>query len=436
MTTKVELKSALEGKLTELKTAVDSLEMPIDDNGTVHLKQEDVTAINTLKSEVKEIRGLMGIDSDIKSVEDFLKGDTNAGNRSFGGEAQVKDIASMLLESDEFKDMVGRGSSTMRDAVQINRANITAGYVKAAGDPLWTGLEYEGGNNFAPRNVGSVTQDLGVFNRIQQPQRVRDLFPVTRTNANYVEYLKVLGLVENGGRGNANVVAEYAGGNFGLKPESNIMFANDSAPIRTIAHWTAAHRNVLADKPQLRSIIDQELMYGLALVEDDQLLNGNGTGENLLGLLNQPDTQSYTTAVGEQKTDAVRRAMTKAALAMFPATGIILHPNDWEDIELQKAAGDGHYMVAQSVQVGAQGTLWRLPVVETPVIPEGTFLTGAFGQAARILDREQANIRVAEQHADFFIRNAIVILAEERLGLAVPRPEGLVIGTFEAPTTP
>ena len=44
----------------------------------------------------------------------------------------------------------------------------------------------------------------------------------------------------------------------------------------------------------------------------------------------------------------------------------------------------------------------------------------------------EGNIRVAEQHSDFFIRNAVAILAEERLALAVKRPESFVEVEFDA----
>ena len=93
-------------------------------------------------------------------------------------------------------------------------------------------------------------------------------------------------------------------------------------------------------------------------------------------------------------------------------------------------AGDGQYMLVTNIAIGAQTQVWRQPVVETVAITEKTFLTGAFGLGAQLYDREQANIRVADQHADFFIRNAIVVLCEERLALAVKRPEAFVKGTF------
>ena len=87
-------------------------------------------------------------------------------------------------------------------------------------------------------------------------------------------------------------------------------------------------------------------------------------------------------------------------------------------------------MLATNVAVGAETQAWRQPVVDSPAMPEGTFLTGAWGLGAQLYDREQGSIRVADQHADFFIRNAVAILAEERLALAVKRPESFVKGTF------
>ena len=130
------------------------------------------------------------------------------------------------------------------------------------------------------------------------------------------------------------------------------------------------------------------------------------------------------------KADAIRRAATLAFLAYYEPTGVVLHPNDWEDIELAKDT-NGQYLVAVSVALGGEPKLWRIPVVETPAIPEGTALVGAFGTGAQLYDREQASIRISEQHSDFFVRNAIVVLAEQRLALAVKRPEAFVKVNFD-----
>ncbi len=108
-----------------------------------------------------------------------------------------------------------------------------------------------------------------------------------------------------------------------------------------------------------------------------------------------------------------------------------MHPNDWEDIELQKDS-QGRYLMTMSVQQGAEARVWRMPVIDTPAIPEGTALVGAFGMGAQLYDREQSTIRISEHHEDFFTRNAVVVLAEERLALAIKRPESFVAVTFDS----
>jgi len=284
------------------------------------------------------------------------------------------------------------------------------------------------------RVFGSIQFDAPVP-RGHRALRVRDLFPSVTTTANLIDFFRVMGFV-GGDPGAAGSVKDYNAGNFGLKPKSQLVFEPDQAPVRTLAHWEAAHRNVLDDVPQLQAVINSELMYGLQLEEDRQILLGSGVNEELLGILNTTGVQTYTQSGAEQKSDALRRAATKAIIANYAPTGYVLHPYDWEDVELQKGSGDGQYMLVTNIAVGAQAQVWRQPVVETPAMPEGKFLTGAFGLGAQLYDRQQANIRIAEQHSDFFVRNAVAILAEERLALATKRPESFVKGTFsDAPTS-
>jgi HK97 family phage major capsid protein len=206
------------------------------------------------------------------------------------------------------------------------------------------------------------------------------------------------------------------------------------APVRTIAHYEVAHRNVLDDEPTLRGVIDSELLYGLRLVEDDQILNGDGSGSNLTGILSTTGIQSLAWsdgALNDTRIDAIRRGITKSLLAYYEPTGMIVHPNDLEDIELTKD-GNLNYLMVMSVSVGAEARLWRLPIVETPAISEGTVLVGSFGIGATLYDRMEGTIRVSEQHSDFFVRNAIAVLAEERIALAVKRPESFVEVTLDA----
>ena len=426
-----ELQTALRQKMTDNKAIADSFKI---ENGTVVVSTAQKSAFDVNMKDIKEIKSLIdGLESMSaadqwnRSGYSSVGGSADAGS-SYNGRTSFKSIGDEFVKSVEFKALDGgRNGANMASAFTTN-AVLTGSYNQK---DMYSALP-----SGTPGTFGAVQRDPIVIPPMRT-KRVRDLFPVRTTTAQVIEYFRMTGFANNAAavaqRNNDNT-------NFGVKPQSSFTFVGEQAPVRTIAHWEAAHRNVLADEPQLRSIIDNELMYGLRLQEDAQILAGDGTGENLQGVLTTAGIQEYdwssgaTAPVADSKADAIRRAATLAFLAYYEPTGVVLHPNDWEDIELAKDQ-NGQYLVAVSVALGGEPKLWRIPVVETPAITEGTALVGAFGTGAQLYDREQASIRISEQHSDFFVRNAIVVLAEQRLALAVKRPEAFVKINFDAEPT-
>jgi HK97 family phage major capsid protein len=427
-----ELQGAMRAKMAENKTIADNFKI---EDGTVVVSAEQKTAFDKNMSDIREIKGLV---ESLESMRDADKWasepqDSVAQASAYATselqnavqQVRSKTIGESFLASAEFKSLLASGSANMPAPYKSGDYSVKDLY-----SALPTGT---------PGSFGTIQRDAMVIPPMRT-KRVRDLFPSRTTTAAIIEYFRMTGFTNN-----AAAVSERSGDAFGAKPQSSFTFVGQQAPVRTLAHWEAAHRNVLADEPQLRSIIDNELMYGLRLQEDAQILNGSGTGENLTGILNTSGVQTYDWSAGtysavdgqtDTKADAIRRAATLSFLAYYEPSGIVLNPNDWEDIELSKD-GNGAYVVAVSVAMGGEQRLWRIPVVDTPAIAEGTALIGAFGTGAQIYDRESPSIRVSEQHADFFVRNAIVILAEQRLALAVKRPESFVKVSFDgAPAAP
>lgn len=254
---------------------------------------------------------------------------------------------------------------------------------------------------------------------------IRDLLNVVRTTSNSVEYVR-----ETGFTNNAGPVAENPSG---LKPESNITFEADSAPVVTIAHWIHASKQVLADAPMLRGYIDGRLRYGLKLKEEEQLLKGSGVGLNINGLVTQATAYANpgVTVKAETRIDRLRLALLQVELAEAYADGIVLSPIDWAAIELTKTA-DNAYLFANPRGI-ATPALWGRNVVPTQAMDAGEFLVGAFGGgiAAEIHDREDLTVTVATQDDRDFVKNMIKILMEERLTLTVYRPEAFVAGDFD-----
>jgi HK97 family phage major capsid protein len=426
---KRELESALSEKVASNMEVANASKV---EDGTLVIDEKQVSeyrknqaAIAEITSELKGLDALVGAEKYLAETGGSAAGEADAG-RAGGSALSSKSLGEAFLASPEFKNLEGgRNGYTMHQAFEAKQADIAG---------LWRKDLYAG----TPGTVGDFTaqavQRDPMVERMRRTARVRDLFPVQTTNAATIEFFQVTGFTNN-----ASTVPQRNEGNtaFALKPQSSLDFSSQQVSVRTIAHWEAAHRNVLADEPQLRGIIDNELLYGLRLAEDAQILAGSGQGEDLLGVLNTPGIQSYnwsngaTSPVADTKADALRRAATLAFLAYYEPTGVVVHPNDWEDIELTKNS-QGDYLLAVSIALGGEPRVWRMPVIDSPAIQEGTALLGSFGIGAQLYDREQANVRIAEQHADFFIRNAVVVLAEERLALAVKRPESFVEVQFDA----
>lgn len=270
-------------------------------------------------------------------------------------------------------------------------------------------------------SAGVLVQDTRLPGIMATPDRrltIRDLITPGNMNGSVIGYVR-----ETGFTNNADMVAEGA-----RKPESDIKFELEETSARVIAHYIKASRQILSDAPMLASYIDGRLRFGLALKEEDQLLNGDGKGQNLKGII--PQATAFNPAIAKveklTKIDTLRLAMLQAVLAEYPATGHVLNPIDWTEIETTKDE-NGRYIIGQPQGV-AYKTLWGLPVVETQAIASGKFLTGAFKLGAQIFDRWQASVEVATENEDDFVKNMVTILAEQRLALAVYRPECFVFG--------
>lgn len=268
--------------------------------------------------------------------------------------------------------------------------------------------------------VNIQPQRIGMLMPMDQRLFLRDLLNWGRTTSNAIEYVREL-LFTN----NANVVSELA-----TKPQSDITFELESAPVATIAHWIRASKQVLADAPMLQSYIDGRLMYGLKLKEEQQLLKGSGVGLNLNGIYTQatPYVNPGVTVQAETRIDRLRLAMLQVTLSEYDTDGIVINPIDWAAIELTKTTDNAYLFASPTGQIAP--TLWGRPVVATQAMDANDFLVGAFRMAAQGWDREDANVEVSLEDRDNFVVNAATIRCEERVGLTVFRPQGFVKGAL------
>ena len=387
---------------TEFNASWKSLKGLLDQQAD-EMRTHGETAQSTADSITAIEQKINQYEQELKGVTDKYKDfETKMQRPSFGGGERAKSAGDLLIESDSYKNM---GSGEFKASTSLK------GFFTKDLDST----DPKGGILVSPQTIA------GVLTPPQEDLRIRDLLNVQRTTSNAIEYIVETGFT------NASAVAPEKS----LKPQSDLTFDIESATVKTLAHWIPATRQIIQDAPMLRNYVDGRLTYGLALTEEAQILYGDGVGDNMAGIMTNPNVQNVGgVAAADTRIDHLRRAITRTLLAGYPATGIVLHPSDWEDIELQKGT-DGHYIWV-SVVNGGETRLWRVPVVQSTGMNEGEFLVGAFGLAGQLWDREQANVRISEHHADYFARNMLAILAEERLALTVYRPEAFVRGAFTA----
>ena len=257
-----------------------------------------------------------------------------------------------------------------------------------------------------------------------QETPIRALIPAIPISTGNVEYLR-----QNLRDNQAAPTAETA-----MKPESNYTWTLENAAVQTIAHWVHVSKQAMDDLPMLKGKIDTELSYGLDLVENAQLLSGDGVAPNLSGLITNSTVYSgaaeakITSGGGATIIDKLRVAMLEATLNLYPADGTILSHEDWMVIETWKTS-DGAYLFANPAGI-AGPVLWGRRVVPTHAMTIDKFLVGAFRMAATIYDRQGTQIDISDEDRDNFVKNMLTVRAEKRLVLEVKRPASLIYGDF------
>lgn len=395
-----------------------------------------------LKAQIKSILDKLKARDDendkvLKQLESNLKehGKVQEGTKDAVAEMtkQGKELHGRLHDLEQKMTKLDQPANTPTEQLSVGAQFTAAPELKQFADRM-RGSGSKGSYRHNLKTITSIAASAGagIFQErmpgvIEEPLRplsIRDLLDKGTTETNLIEWVREL-LFTN----NADVVSEGT-----LKPESNITYEVVDTPVRTIAHWIRASKQVLADFKLLQTMINGRLRLGLKIKEEDQILYGDGVQQNLSGLV--PNATPYSVALntaGDTMIDTIRHAILQVRLAFYPASGVVMSPVDWHYLELTKD-NENRYMIA-SPTGRTPPMIWGLPVVESDGMSRGDFLVGAFRLAATLLDREEAGITVSTEDQDNFVKNLVTILCEERLALAITRPRSFVFGAFPAGAT-
>lgn len=349
-------------------------------------------------------------------------GDTTDGVKDAGNPlARVKSLGLQVVGSAEFKAAMAPFGNRVPEKARFQTDPIS---VKA----LVTGGSGTSAGAFVTNEDSGILESLG-----RRLLTIRDIISVRRTGSDTIEYVvqtahtnaaaavpeaTSTGALGDGTGGTSTVVTG------GYKPEGSWAFERRTATVKTIAEWVPATKRALSDAAQLEGLINDELRADIAETEENQVLSGSGSGEDLTGIFNTSGIQSQ--AFDTDIFTTVRRAITKArVVGRVVPTAVALNPEQVETIDLaREGAGTGRFLGAGPFAVGPR-TLWGLPIVESEAIPAGRGLVGDFSKAV-LWDREETTVTMTDSHDDFFIRNMVAVLAEERVAFGVVRPAAFV----------
>lgn len=365
--------------------------------------------------------------------------------RDFTADEQ-KQVEGLLAEIKDLKARAeaAKSNETMHDALNALGEGIARPAALKAG--LNPKVKASGGSDWAEKVVRSVSGPDGykgilatgavplTVPLMPEPIRIgvpilalRQLIP-TVTGSSRFGYLR-----QTVRTNNAATVARGA-----LKPTSVYTFDRVDDRTRTIAHLSEPiARQDLRDAPALQRVLDTEMRLGLELALEAQIINGSGSGENMTGIANVSGSQAQAWSTDIMTT--TRKAKTKLeVLSFLDGAGYVMHPNDWETIELTANNEADYYLggPVQTVDVNAR-RLWGLPVVTTTSQTAGVAHLVNFQLATELQVVEDVRFDWSEDTYDpdalgvgigasDFTRNMIRFRCEMDAGLKIFQPSAIV----------
>jgi HK97 family phage major capsid protein len=335
--------------------------------------------VKDLDAEIKRLEAMInGNDAFTKVMDRVQATDEAEERRSQRRRERVevterpKAVGQRFVESDAFKSYDGRGSS---------RA-----------------VEFE---NFLVEKRAAITTD------------VVDVPPYLFTQAGYqltTPLLNAIGRVATTsgsvewftwGGSNAQLVPEGE-----LKPEATIDPTQHTGSLDTYAHYKAISRQALEDIAQIQSIVEGKLRDGLGNALEGAAATVLTTDDQIPVVTNTDLLAGIRQGIGEVQSHA------------YTPNAIVLNPADYATLDIDAASGAGNGPVGW-------GSFWGVPAIASGAIPVGEVYVGDFKQGETWFDRNTTAVYMTDSHADFFVRNLLVILAEQRALFAITEPLAL-----------
>ena len=416
-------------ELDEILSAIGEVGKKVEDLGErVTALEEVATEPEDVKEDIKE-----GIKEDVK--EDVAVENAECVDKK---EEDIKKSSNEIKSSEEIAKLQQRilmleqkGAKLMQ--VEQPKIRLTKGaeFVNSNAFKNFEKSNFKGHMSYEFTKATPLTNDLGT------PYSVGTIGGVS--DQGFVEDPKVVLNIENlfahapiadntflymplTVTGNAGFIAEGS-----AKPESTFSVTAKTGQVKTIATWTKVSEQLFADKSQLINILDNNLTHAVDVTVQNQLISGDGLGENLSGISKVGNFTDYVTGSGTatNTVDLLRNVAFKMRGANIDNLTILLNWTDWSALLGLKSTAN-EYLI-NGILDPVKQTIYGIPVVLSSAMTAGKFAMGNFKMGGIVFDKTAMGLEI-DRTGDDFTKNLITIRAERRLGFAVVQPKAICYG--------
>jgi HK97 family phage major capsid protein len=407
----------------ELQKSLDALKNGLETAITEKAKADFAIQIKALEDKLKSIDSITAKNTELEGEITKLK--TANDKNQIWIDKKIKeetDLGQNIAHKDaSFGTLLGKGLSDNLAKLKKYKEGDARGFVieitKAVGDMSMSNLT--GSYFIEPARVP------GIVTAPYEPQHMRDFLPVGNTTSNVIRHVR-----HNGGEGGPAMTAMAA-----AKPQMDVDLSIEDAPVRKIAVYFTIPEEMIEDIPYLQSFLTQIGMEELAVEEDQQIIYGDGTGQNLTGLYTAGTAFAAGTSIvaAPNRFDVLRAARKQVRNSKIGGPLVAMVSPDDYFLMTSTKDDNGNYLFLSNYGVNL-GQQVGVQIVEHTAIETGDFLVFQ-PRAAMIFDRSGTSIRFYDQHADNAIKNLITIVIEKRLALPIYRPAAIIKGEFATAIT-
>ncbi len=354
--------------------------------------------VKTLGADLTRLKEAAAQEAEMKAAQDRYNapnypgfqpsnGQTGAG----GGQGQIerKSLGEIVTGSMQYKMRSAQRDSFFLDTEafpDVKEAFSAAGFsVKNFVPNFETKTAVTEGSSFVPPNPRTSVIVPMVFNKPD----IIDFLPQQMTNLQIIKFMEGTTWTANAslpGEGTAGTDSAYA-------------WTERTDTVQKVIGWVPVTDEQLADVPELMGILNNQLGLEVRIKLQDEVVAGNNTGSELNGFLNRV-TQAQAKST-DATPDAIYKAMTLIRYTgRAEPDGIIMHPNDWQDIQLLKDQ-IGHYIWGDPSNQAAMPSIWGLPVIVNTSETQNTALVGAFRDYSTLYMREELTVETGYVDTDF-----------------------------------